>query len=59
MLNQDSNGEAEERHKETIDPVLAMLGVGAELWQDESGDRFVRRLRADDVCPVNTDGESL
>jgi hypothetical protein len=29
------------------DPVLAMLGVGKEIWQEESGDAFVARLRND------------
>jgi hypothetical protein len=28
-----------------LDPVLALLGVGKHLWQDESGDEFVRRER--------------
>jgi hypothetical protein len=27
------------------DPVLAMLGVGEELWSKEDGDSFIRRLR--------------
>ena len=31
------------------DPVLAMLGVGKQLWEPESGDRFVERLRSEDL----------
>ena len=31
------------------DPVLAMLGVGQQLWKDEAGDPFVERLRSEDV----------
>jgi len=31
------------------DPVLAMLGVGRQLWETESGDRFVERLRSEDL----------
>ena len=31
------------------DPVLAMLGVGSQLWESESGDCFVERLRSEDV----------
>ena len=27
------------------DPVLAMIGVGEELWKKEDGDTFIRRLR--------------
>jgi len=33
------------------DPVLAMLGVGSQLWEFESGDRFVDRLRSGDAPP--------
>lgn len=32
-----------------IDPVLAMLGVGRHLWESESGDNFVERLRSEDL----------
>ena len=31
------------------DPVLAMLGVGQQLWEIESGDSFVERLRSEDL----------
>jgi hypothetical protein len=31
------------------DPVLAMLGVGRQLWEPESGDRFVERLRSEEL----------
>jgi hypothetical protein len=27
------------------DPVLAMIGVGKEIWEKEDGDTFIRRLR--------------
>lgn len=30
------------------DPVLAMLGVGRQLWELEPGDSFVERLRSED-----------
>jgi hypothetical protein len=33
------------------DPVLSMLGIGAELWQTEPGDVFVERLRSEDSAP--------
>lgn len=33
----------------TEDPVLAMLGVGSQLWESESGDSFVERLRSENV----------
>jgi len=61
VANLDSNSEAKAQRQETSDPVLATLGMGAELWQDEPGDGFVTRLRREDPPPtgVNTDGESL
>ncbi len=31
------------------DPVLLMLGVGKQLWEQESGDNFVERLRSEDA----------
>jgi hypothetical protein len=31
------------------DPVLAMLGVGMHLWDTEPGDKFVERLRSEDM----------
>jgi hypothetical protein len=34
---------------EADDPVLAMLGVGRQLWETESGDTFVERLRSEDL----------
>jgi hypothetical protein len=30
---------------ETLDPVLAMVGVGKELWAHENGDAFIQRER--------------
>src|SRR5215510_14801847 len=34
---------------EPNDPVLAMLGVGQQLGELESGDNFVERLRSEDL----------
>jgi len=34
---------------EETDPVLAMLGVGRQLWELESGDKFVERIRSEDL----------
>ena len=31
------------------DPVLAMLGVGQQLWEQEAGNQFVERLRSEDI----------
>ncbi len=59
MTNLDSNSEAEDQHQETSDPILTMLGVGSDLWQHETGDSFVERLRSEDLSPttLNTDDE--
>ena len=37
--------------EETTDPVLSMLGIGKHLWKDEPGDKFVERLRSEDLLP--------
>lgn len=34
---------------EETDPVLAMLGVGRQVWELEPGDNFVERLRSEDL----------
>ena len=34
------------------DPVLGLRGVGSQLWEHESGDRFVDRLRSGDPPPI-------
>jgi hypothetical protein len=39
------------------DPVLAMLGVGKEVWNIESGDGLVGRLRSEDAPPPLKDQE--
>lgn len=36
---------------ETADPVLLMLGVGKQLWESEPGDKFIERLRSEDLAP--------
>lgn len=33
----------------TDDPVLAMIGVGRQLWESETGDTFVERLRSESL----------
>lgn len=42
-------GKRVELPQQAQDPVLAMLGVGHQLWQDEAGDPFVERLRSEDA----------
>src|SRR5580704_17992517 len=45
-----AHGEITQRGTATgKDPVLAMLGVGKQLWELESGDSFVERLRSEDL----------
>jgi hypothetical protein len=43
----DHPKQLEEVLKETDDPVIAMLGVGKQIWEKESGDDFIARLRAE------------
>jgi hypothetical protein len=38
------------------DPILRMLGVGKHLWEDEPGDKFIERLRSEDLPPVRSTG---
>jgi hypothetical protein len=45
-------GKHKHEQSETDDPVLLMLGVGRQLWQPESGDDFVERLRSEDPPPI-------
>jgi len=42
---------------EEDDPVLSMLGVGKQLWVPESGDRFIERLRSEDLADSSTGGQ--
>ncbi len=38
-------------HHDTEDPVLMMLGAGKQLWKNESGDKFIERLRSEELPP--------
>ena len=51
MAKAASSVEVKSESEETIDPVLSMLGVGKHLWKDEPGDKFVERLRCEDLRP--------
>ena len=43
---------ARDRRDETQDPVLSMVGVGSYLWERESGEKFIERLRSEDSPPA-------
>ena len=43
--------ESQDQAPELDDPVLAMVGVGRELWETELGDRFVERHRSEELPP--------
>jgi hypothetical protein len=30
---------------DSLDPILALQGLGSEIWQDEDPDKYVERLR--------------
>jgi hypothetical protein len=52
MPSVDSKSATKSQRLETNDPVLMMLGVGKQLWERESGDKFIERLRAEDLPPA-------
>ncbi|MBI3682078.1 MAG: hypothetical protein HY235_16980 [Acidobacteria bacterium] len=51
MIETESKPRRDQR-READDPVLLMLGVGKQLWAQESGDSFVERLRSEGAPPV-------
>jgi hypothetical protein len=51
MTKLESRSDAKQS-QETNDPVLLMLGVGKQLWKREPGDRFIERLRSEDLPPL-------
>lgn len=52
MIKPDIETEIEPQGHEKSDPIMAMLGVGKELWSREPGDIFVDRLRSEDSPPL-------
>jgi hypothetical protein len=46
---------ADSERSETADPVLLMVGVGKHLWESESGDKFIERLRSEELAPPRND----
>ena len=43
---------------ETEDPVLLMLGVGKQLWESESGDNFIERIRSEELASPPNDPQA-
>lgn len=39
------NGCAGDGERRAEDPILALRGLGREIWRDEDADAYVRRLR--------------
>ena len=48
--------ETRDQRDDTDDPVLAMLGVGKQLWKKEPGDKFIERLRSEELPPPHESG---
>jgi hypothetical protein len=46
----------EDERRDEDDPVLLMLGVGKQLWESESGDRFIERLRSEELTDSPASG---
>lgn len=49
MSKPQTKGSTRQTPEAMDDPVLSMLGVGQHLWKHEAGDRFVERLRSEDL----------
>jgi hypothetical protein len=49
--SEEPNNDCSRRFIREKDPVLAMLGVGRKMWEQEPGDRFVDRLRSEGATP--------
>ena len=52
MTHKEQREAASEQPREADDPVLSMLGLGKQLWEQESGDDFVERLRSEEAPPA-------
>ena len=52
----ESRSQVKQQAQETKDPVLSMLGIGKQLWEGEPGDRFIERLRSEDLPPSPFEG---
>lgn len=51
MSKVDAKRDQNAERDDASDPVLRMMGVGKHLWEDESGDKFIERLRSEDLAP--------
>ena len=58
LLDWKNREEVRDQTADVEDPVLAMLGVGKELWETESADSFVERLRSEELPPPPVGGRS-
>ena len=47
MMHRKNRRSREMDQRLLYDPVMQLVGVGREIWQDESGDKFIERLRAE------------
>ncbi len=47
-----TNKRNDDRQTGGDDPVLLMLAVGKQLWEQESGDAFIERLRSETAPPA-------
>lgn len=54
MTRAESKREAKQQ---PTDPVLLMLGIGKQLWERESGDQFIERLRSEDLPLLPCEGQ--
>jgi hypothetical protein len=50
-MKQLASNQTKEQCHQSDDPVVKMLGVGKQLWTNEPGDKFIDRLRSEELPP--------
>lgn len=48
-MKQLASNQTKEQSHQSDDPVVKMLGVGKQLWTNEPGDKFIDRLRSEEL----------
>jgi hypothetical protein len=48
-MKQLTSNQTKEHYHQSDDPVVKMLGVGQQLWTNEPGDKFIDRLRSEEL----------
>lgn len=59
MTMMDLKLKSEPKRQDGADPVLLMLGVGKQLWVSEPGDKFIERLRSEELPPPSNEPQGI